>query len=279
MFVTDKLVYLPLQKTGGTHIVRMMSDLVGGESVGRKHGRLSKEFPLEGRSIVGSIRNPWSWYVSLWAFGCTNSGAIHANTTGHNLARHLSAPRIHSSAWWRELWRALVKPTAEWKRLYADSNDPSLFRSWLKRVFDPWHSRDLGENYANSTLHSFAGLLTYRYTLLFAADVESLFSPDGIRTLQALRDFDRRQNILHLIIRTESLEEDLITVLKSVGHQVDGQAVARVRTAPRTNTSRHRRTADYYDAETIDLVARREALIVEKYGYSPPSRLVTTESS
>jgi hypothetical protein len=270
MFVTDKLVYLQLQKTGCTHIVRMMNELVGGRSVGKKHGRLDRTFPREGRRIVGSIRNPWSWYVSLWAFGCTQNGAIYSNTTGRNLKGHLAGNRLYSVRALAGLWRSLLKPVGEWKRLYADSDDPRLFRAWLKCVFDPARAHDLDPSFGKSGVKDHAGLLTYRYMWLYESDTDILYEPGALRSPAALRTYDRAHNIVDLIIRTEALEEDLVRVLKSAGHDIAQQAETRLRTAQKTNTSRHRPTSDYYDDETTALVAEREALIIEKYGYAPP---------
>jgi hypothetical protein len=270
MFVTDKLVYLQLQKTGCTHIVRVMKELVGGESMGRKHGRLKKDFVLDGRRIVGSIRDPWSWYVSLWAFGCIHSGAIYTSTTSRNFLKYLTGGEKDPDRSLRDAWRTLTKPAGRWRRLYADSDNPALFREWLRMTCDPRRAHDLGQGYAESTLSRFAGLLTYRYVRLHSSDIEPLFGPNGVGTLEALRDFDQRHNLVNLVIRNESLEADLIAVLKRVGHYIDGSAEARIRVAQKTNTSSHKPASEYYDAETRELVARREAFIIEKYGYGAP---------
>ena len=77
MFVSKDLVFLELQKTGGSHILRLLSQWVKGEIVG-KHNRLNWE--NAGKFVVGSIRNPWDWYVSLWAYGVGGQGAIRART-------------------------------------------------------------------------------------------------------------------------------------------------------------------------------------------------------
>jgi Sulfotransferase family len=270
MFVTDKLVYLQLQKTGCTHIVRVMNELVGGRSVGRKHGRLEKDFALNGRTIIGSVRNPWSWYVSLWAFGCQREGAVYGVTTSRRFGTHFYARKEHANQWLGGVWKEFVKPTAHWKRLYADSDNPALFREWLKTVFDRNRAHDLGQGFGYSTLREYAGLLTYRYARLYLSDAMSLFSPDGLRTLDDLRAFDRQHNLARLMIRTESLEDDLIAVLRAVDHSISQAAEAKIRSAQRTNTSRHKSFVDYYDAETIALVAQKEALIIEKHGYAAP---------
>jgi hypothetical protein len=277
MFVTDKLVYLQLQKTGCTHIVRVMKDLVGGSSTGRKHGRVKHGFPLEGRRIVGSIRDPWSWYVSLWAYGCGRSGAIYDSTTSRRLRKHF-ANRRKNPDWLDRLRLEVHKPTGQWKRLYADSDNPALFRDWLRMVLDPRRADDLGQRYGDSGLRGFAGLLTYRYLRLYALDTRPLFAPSAVSTLEALRAYDRQQNVTEFMIRNESLEDDLMAILRRVGHTVDASAEARLRAAHKTNASRHRPASDYYDRETIDLVAEKEAFIIGKYGYERPGTARPTPS-
>jgi hypothetical protein len=56
MFITDKLVYVQLQKTGSTHIARLLERTVGGEQRG-KHNPATQELLDSSRIIVSSIRN------------------------------------------------------------------------------------------------------------------------------------------------------------------------------------------------------------------------------
>jgi hypothetical protein len=129
----------------------------------------------------------------------------------------------------------------------------------------------LGENYGYSTLSRYAGLLTYRYARLYASETESLFPPAGLRKLEVLQEFDKRHNVVNLMIRNEALEDDLISVLKAAGHNVDKSAEDKIRKAQKTNTSKHKPTGEYYNAETLELVAQKETFIVGKYGYKPPA--------
>ena len=76
-----------------------------------------------------------------------------------------------------------------------------------------------------------------------------------MRTLGALQEFDKRHNVANLMIRNELLEDDLISVLKTVGHKVDKSTEDKIRKAQKTNTSKHKPTGEYYDAETLELVA------------------------
>src|SRR6185503_14274720 len=71
MFVSDRLIYLQMQKTASTHVARVLAEVVGGEQH-QQHIRLRVE--PEGRLVAISIRSPWDWYVSLWAYGCREGG-------------------------------------------------------------------------------------------------------------------------------------------------------------------------------------------------------------
>ena len=75
MFVSEKLLYIELPKTACSQIRDLLKHLVGGQNIG-KHNRPSEELVSSERVIIGSIRNPWDWYVSLWAFGCDQKGSL-----------------------------------------------------------------------------------------------------------------------------------------------------------------------------------------------------------
>ena len=80
MFISNKLVYLELHKTGCSHIRRILSIALDGELAG-KHNKATKDLFTERRVFVGSVRNPWAWYVSLWGYGCDGNGVLHQRLT------------------------------------------------------------------------------------------------------------------------------------------------------------------------------------------------------
>src|SRR5690606_10461451 len=80
MFVSDRIVFLELQKTGCTHIRNLLQELVGGELVG-KHNRAGRELCSVDRFFLGSVRDPWEWYISLWAYGCDRKGVVFGTVT------------------------------------------------------------------------------------------------------------------------------------------------------------------------------------------------------
>ena len=82
MYVADSLIFLQLHKTACTHIAGQIDKVLDGEYVG-KHERLPAGYDIGARRVVGSIHNPFDWYVSLWGYGCDAHGSIYHRVTQH----------------------------------------------------------------------------------------------------------------------------------------------------------------------------------------------------
>ncbi len=283
MFVTDKLIYLQMQKTACTHIASLLSKHIGGQKIG-KHNYL-EDFKTK-KYICGSIRNPWDWYISLWAFGCktAGSGFLHwklTNTGFLTFSNFLDfvkndeyGPYNFTNIQIKDVldyfFNEFKKPIFSWRDSYKNHKSPECFRKWLKLIYDPARSRDLYEGYSISSLSKFAGLMTYRYCGFFHRDFFNFNKFKNISNIVELRKFDKNNNILDYIIRVESLEEDLIKMLEKVGYALDEKTKDLIRNSGKTNVSSHLKTSHYYDEETIKLIAEKEKFIIEKYNYKPP---------
>ena len=276
MFVANGLVYLELQKTGGSHICRLLEKYAQGRQE-RKHNRVTID--ASSGYVIGSIRNPWDWYVSLWAYGVSGQGAVRFRTvTGVDFNYyHRGLPRAMGKNWltpgelFTSLSHDLIKPVCHWRETYQHSSDPVLFRAWLKMLLDRKRRFDIGEGYGFSPLSAHAGLLTYRYFRLYTTG-NSVYRDQRLKQFERLAEYDRECNITRGMIRTESLEEDFIRVLAEAGCSLteEQSALIRNKEAGKTNVSERKPTLFYYDDETMALVARRDRYLIEKYGYHPP---------
>ncbi len=268
MFETDRIIFLQLQKSACTHIAQLLDKTVGGRQVKPKHSWLT-DYSSE-KMIMGSIRNPWDWYVSLWAYGSNDKGGLYDRLTKKSTG--LGLRRIGKGAISHGM-HELRKPVGEWSSVYGDSMDASKFRKWLRMVMDPRHHRDLGERYHESATSGFAGFMTYRYCKLFLKDFfdDDVFT--GIHSLQKLQEYDEEHCLIDLLVRVESLEEDLIEAMEKSGHELTDEMKSTIREGSRKKVNRSERhsVSHYYDSDTIDLVRRAEEFIIHKYGYEPPS--------
>lgn len=275
MIIADKFIFLELIKTGTTHIRRILKELGTVKFVG-KHNCLPKNFSKDEKVIIGSIRNPWDWYVSLWAFGCDNKGMLYKRLTkrtlkGYNL-RVTPLERIPHLLFLIVLEEA-KKDVAEWRRVYGDSENPLLFRDWLHMILNPSQKYVLGDGYGFSTISSSAGLLTYYYLRLFSRDFgNDVYNNQSTTNINYLIEYDRKNNIMDEVIRMEFLEKDLINILQKINYLNNYRQLEMINNSTKTNSSTRIRALDfYYDRDSIELVMLREKMIIDKYGYIPPS--------
>lgn len=261
MFLGERIAYIELHKTGTTHIRRLLADEVGGEILG-EHNPAPPEARRAGRAFLGSIRDPWDWYVSLWAYGCGTGGWIRD---------------VGRFGWRGAGWRrpgAALRATAmqallvgrRWSAVYADPDDPALFREWLRILLDPRLADRFGRDYAHCRRRLGAGLMTARYL--------ALFTDGGCLAVDRPEDIaghDRAHCYIDDFIRVERLEEDLLAALDRHGVALDDAARGRILSAGRTNaSSRHRDPARYHDEESIARIAGAESFLASKFGYAPP---------
>jgi hypothetical protein len=258
--VSDKLVYLELQKTASTLIGSVLVECFGAEHRYPKHGRLPAD--CRDRFVVGSVRNPWDYYVSLWSFGGEGEGGLHKRLTQRQFRRAARAlPHL------RPLLDELWKPTADWKSTYAEPQTREMFSSWLARVHDPRWARQIDPPYGGSDLRHVAGYATYRYCRLYAGDLESVLR---VSSSAQLRSAVAAGWLPNTFIRTERLADDLLDAVRRAGYPVDDavEQAVRERTQVVLNRSDHRPYTDYYDDDSRHLVAERDAVLVERHGYT-----------
>lgn len=272
MYISDQLIYLELPKTGGSHILKLLEMSVPGEKRA-KHQRLPPDFVVGNRLIIGSMRNPWDWYVSLWVYGVSGKGSLRRRLTsrsyrlGHVLRRE--AGQVLS-----EISSVSRLPIKQWQQVYR-ADESHAFRAWLSLLLNPARQADIGEGFAASTVRDIAGLMTYRYLRLYSQNIRALRDGPIFQTVAELEAFDATYNMLHAVIRNERLEADFIQALARAGITLSpAQRQQIVATTPTNVTRRSRRLDEYYDQSSIDLISQREALIINKYGYQPPCCVV-----
>lgn len=266
MYVSDNLIFLQLQKTACTHIERILKSYFPGEQVG-KHGPLT--FDPGDRRIVGSIRNPFDWYVSLWSYGCLKRGYIQSVLTAGRteLVGRLLRERGRQPGKWPEmvhfLGRALRHETSVYRAFYTDPDDPALFQGWLRQILTGPRRPYLEDDYPLYPIDGHIGLFSYRFLRLFTDVTAWKARHPHLADMEALRDFHARHSICSTFIRNERLEQDLSALLRDLGVAVTAEDLVR----DKVNASKHRPYTEYYDDETADLVRTRDGLICDLFGY------------
>lgn len=239
MIELDRLIYLDMQKTASGQVIDTLFEICP-----TAFQRRDRHAPLPAgvrKPVYFSIRNPWDWYVSLWAFGCIGHGVFRAS-----------------------LVDAFPAATA----LYADARDVGNFRAWLGLVAETsrWSARLLTENYPTEALAQHCGLMTGR--LLKIAGYEGRSGNRGAIVEDAAALLDPMNTI-----KLERLGADLAALLDrhfADCRPADWRGILARRTANKHNASAHGPSRDLYDQTTRALVAEREWLMIERFGYSFP---------
>lgn len=251
MIVSNTLAFIELHKTGCTHIGNLLVTMFGCIQRG-KHNPPPPALLRSERKILGSVRNPWDWYVSLWAYGCDKKGLVY------NLSTQAITPNSND--------QRPAKNPKKWKDCYTDVNDASAFQMWLQMMNDENYWNDFGEGYGYSPVAQYTGLLTYRYLNLFCHRVAS-----RITSAEDIKVFEEKNCFINNFIRMENLEDDFIAALQACNIEISKKQKREIYSIKKTNTSsRKAETAYYYDDASIQLISERESIIIDKFSYQAP---------
>lgn len=233
MIGTDRYTYVQMQKTASGCIEAILRAVTGARRQGRKHTYFQEK---PARLVFGSVRDPWAWYVSLWAFRGRGVNPI--------------AP-------------ALYKDDPRYGKYFASPYDIDLFREWMAVIHDPANAGDLHGGYGDFPLIDSVGFMTWRYAYLYMEGIGFHTSPE----IDDLGVYDRRHNMVDYWIHTESIAFDVLAALAGAGYTLSPAQQAEVERLARIkrNASVHGDYRHYYDTATHDLVRERDSLIIGKH--------------
>lgn len=246
-------IYLDVNRTGSTHIIEILRKISE-----TKERHVWRHYPVSaagflvrpaGRPVFASVRNPWSWYVSLWGHGLD----------GHSAIRRFMADKLSASE------------VAE----FYDEDQPAVsFRKWLTAIHDPgFADRVLKEGYPQSGLAPILGLYSYRFLRITTLFPWFHLRPRNIPDPARAVEFLRRRRIYQTMLHTENLTEEFAAFVKEHGPQChfkpDAERTVRTTAQRKRNASTkalpHYR--DYYDDRCAALVAERDRLFLDEFGY------------
>ena len=175
MYLSKNFCYLELHRTGSTQISNLLKKYVlDGKQIGF-HNRADKKTYNSKIFFLGSIRNPWDWYVSLWGKGCDKVGEPYKRLTSKKV--YFNRLGLKTKPWLSPyiFFQQFKKPLKKWKEVYSDTKNPNHFRSWLK-LFLNQRIYDDGTGFGLSSIHKFSGHLTFRYLILYSKKTGQLFT-------------------------------------------------------------------------------------------------------
>ena len=88
MIIGKNILYFELHKTACSHTINILHSIpsIEAKAFGKHncYNDVPKEIigDFESKIKMGNVRNPWDWYVSLWAFGCMKKGGLFDKVIG-----------------------------------------------------------------------------------------------------------------------------------------------------------------------------------------------------
>jgi hypothetical protein len=229
MIVTDKFVFVHFPRTGGTFITDViMRFFPSAHEIGYHLPRslLPREYSY--LPVLGSVRNPWEFYVS-WYFHVWPRDAatpLHSWLSENGKHQFEGATRNALNLGTdNDRLDALIKNMPD-EVDYSTRNIPNISRDALRKV------RGTG-----------VGYYTFRFNHLFGNADEVFFC------------------------RQESLRADLIHFLERIGAASD-DIRADVLESEKKNTADHSHYSSYYTPELAHLVSIRDRAVIERFSYT-----------
>jgi hypothetical protein len=228
MIVTDKFVFVHLPRTGGTFVAEIiMKFFPSAREIGYHLPRSLLPKEYSHLPVLGTVRNPWDFYVS----------------------------------WYYHIWpRDIGKPLFSWLTDNCKEQFDGAIRNALNLGVDnnrldalieklPDEVDHLTRNIPNITKNAIrkargtgVGYYTFRFNQLFGNADDVFFC------------------------RQERLRTDLIHFFKEFGAATD-EIRSHILTTEKKNRAEHRHYSHYYTEELAEMVAVRDRLVIDRFGY------------
>ncbi len=251
MIEYDNFIYLDVYRTGSTHVIALLEKICEtGLLKASRHSSLTKIRPwgfAGGKPVFTTVRNPWDWYVSLWAYGSDGKSAIRRHLTPHVSEAGMAA-------------------------LYDKRNPRQAFSRWLRMMHDPAElNRVMKEHLPESGLAPVVGLYTYRFLRVTTRFPRLLLRRPFIGSPQGARRHHRLLKAYDTVLRNETLDNDLISFIAAhpAGFKAAAAEIIRAAAARPANTSNRSLASyrDYYSSSDAGLVASRDRFFIDEFGY------------
>jgi hypothetical protein len=252
MIEYETFIYLDVNRTGSGQVIDVMEKVCEERMLQRRRhapitsGRLMAN-PRR-KLVFATVRNPWDWYVSLWAWGVGGQSAVRR-------------------------WLHASMPRKEVRRLYRPA-EPSAFRRWLLAMHDPaFADRHMQERYPQSGLSPFMGFYTYRFQRVTTTYPRVFLRRWRIGGPEAVGPFHARRKAYAAVLRSETLTADLRRFVAAnrdrCRFRPEAEALIDASDRERVHSSGRplQGYRDYYDEETRELVASRDRFFLDEFGY------------
>jgi len=233
VITTDKFVYIHMHKTGGQSINQIIEQCMPSfRHIGYHYPHHLLPPECSDLPIVGMVRNPWDWYISWYAF---------------NICLNDSNPLFF-----------IVSDGCQ-----AD------YKNTLKNLINLGADTTRNRNYRNVLTKMLPNSLDGNQGVGLTKDCIRRFNDDdnGYYSWQFKRMHGDLDSKATYIGRFENLQDEFLSIMDQLSVEETEAIREKFKSSARLNESSHSHYSRYYDDELRDLIAQKEALLIDKYGY------------
>lgn len=228
MIVTDKFVFVHLPRSGGTFVTGLIKKFFpSAHEIGHHLPRELLPREYSHLPVLGTVRNPWEFYVSLYHYVWPRDAAsvlVSWMSDNGRFGFKGSIRNLLNLGVNDERLDFLIEMLPE--RLdYSKRNIPSATKDEMRRV------RGTG-----------LGYYTFRFDQMFGNADDMFFC------------------------RLETLRQDLIAFFEGIGAVTD-ELRGYVLGSDKVNAAEHLHYSTYYTPQLAELVSIRDRALIERFGY------------
>jgi tetratricopeptide (TPR) repeat protein len=223
-----------MHKTGGQSINHIIEQcLPSFRQIGYHYPYHLLPPECSGLPIVGMVRNPWDWYISWYAFN--------------------------------------IRKTTSTNPLFFVVSDgyQANYKNTLKNLINLGADTPRNRNYRNVLTEKLPESLDGNQGVGLNKDCIRRFNNDdcGYYSWQFKRMHGDLDSKATYIGRFENLQDDFLSIMDQLSVEETEAIREKFKGSARLNESSHSHYSRYYDDELRDLIAQKEALLIDKYGY------------
>ena len=214
---------------------------------------------LKKRYRITTVRNPFSWYVSLWKWSCKNNriSPLYKNLTKSRIKISRLKFKLLTINY---LIRQLLKNKKKWENLFIDPNSTDNFNIWIKEFLNTDNKLEIGSDYSY-TVGNDIGYMTYQFLIRNSinSNLNALYSrlEYNKNTISELLN----KNFINYVIKTENLNTSLIEILPKLNlKSFDLTATNRIEA-----DNKDYEYLDFISLENKNLIYKKEFFLFKNY--------------
>jgi hypothetical protein len=217
---------------------------------------------------VGTIRNPYLWYLSFWKWSCKEKkkSPLYSDI----ISRRIKIRRLKlNNNLPKYLFTQIFKDKNKLKLLFEDVNSKENFNLFLKILLNFEHRNNVSSDFSFIP-HKKLGYMTYYFLIqnISKKYYRNLYNSDQKFTL-ILKNLDKKIDI-NYFFKTESLERDIKIFLKKVNLPIKKFGDLKKNS---TSNNFNKSFKKFFTKENLELIEKKDAYLFKKFKYKKISTL------